>query len=324
MDEPSKIIDANFEGLEKWVADEFDREPGTYIKSPTLVLNPLPLETKFKIIDQDWTPLQTSGNQNDCMIHSLLMDSSLTFRQLDDESKNIMAHFFRNYPFLQIVSDYFQGNSELALIRNTITSNVFLKQEYLIAICNHCQFNILIFSAERRREDSAERRREDSAERRREENNPYYLCFENVLEDNIIEDKNAIVMYNDSGHFSAACNNVNFDLSFVNFFEVIEQIQNLYSSMKDHKPICEYKDGDIFYNKDEVDDGPQWVCTGRTFQNGHNNCISLKIQTNDGTLIYKEVPIRFFNKSQLEDGTIINIFDNVFFIILYIIFLKKL
>jgi len=88
---------------------------------------------------EDWDVLQTSGNANDCMIHSILTGCSSTFRKLNNNNKNTIASIFRREELVKIP----RINIDLLLGAN------FLTDIELVQIGNYYQFNILVFTPNR-------------------------------------------------------------------------------------------------------------------------------------------------------------------------------
>jgi hypothetical protein len=93
---------------------------------------------------QNYIVYKTSGNENDCMIHSLLIDLSPTFRKLgpdDDittskENRDTIARLFRTSVFANIPG----VNNARAL------GNGFLEDGDMLAFGNYYSINILVYN----------------------------------------------------------------------------------------------------------------------------------------------------------------------------------
>lgn len=91
----------SFHDIEKYVKDESIRlklNMGLEANNTTVntelssVDEPLPMKDE---VSNDYQIIQSSGNENDCLVHSLLTALSPTFRTLDVNGKNTIASNFR-------------------------------------------------------------------------------------------------------------------------------------------------------------------------------------------------------------------------------------
>lgn len=280
--------------IEDWVKEHSKKMPKTgklepYQYPPSSLPPPI----------QDWKIYATSGSSNDCMIHSLLIDCSPTFRILLDEDKNTLAREFRTGPFLQIVLKFYAddpskivtrgGVSDRPLVEpertlfltDLIRSTAFLREEFLEPISQRYNINILLRSLK-----------------------PGSLPFGLVPLEPVPANP-TIVMYNPSSvHFSAMSSNGN--IFILNTFEVVALKERMDdTTFTASNRICEYKEGEKFTvnrndfmveKPDSFQDTP--IADGTIVA----KCISVNIQNitpgaaNAGKLI-EGVPTSFFYRN---------------------------
>jgi hypothetical protein len=104
----------------------------------------------LNIFTGKWQIYQTSGNDNDCMIHSLLNDCSNTFRKLKEDDKNTVARYFRLNQFREIVKKGITLHVDKDKADKIINSENFLESGYLQYFCEHYKFYIIVFSGANR------------------------------------------------------------------------------------------------------------------------------------------------------------------------------
>jgi hypothetical protein len=104
----------------------------------------------LNIFTGKWQIYQTSGNDNDCMIHSLLNDCSNTFRKLKEDDKNTVARYFRLNKFREIVKKGITLPIDKDKADKIINSENFLESGYLQYFCEHYKFYIIVFSGANR------------------------------------------------------------------------------------------------------------------------------------------------------------------------------
>jgi hypothetical protein len=279
--------------IEDWVKDNSRGMPTTgglspYSNPPSSLPPPI----------NNWQIYATSGSSNDCMIHSLLIDCSPTFRTLLDDNKNTVARAFRTGPFLQIVLKYYNDNARKPVTRggendrplvepertrflqDLIESEDFLREEFLEPISQHYNFNILLRSLK-----------------------PDTFPFGLVPLEPVPTDP-TIVMYNPSSvHFSAmSSNRGNF---FLNTSEVVAlkaRMDEDAHSSEIRERNCEYNHGDAF-----LLNGITFIIdTPQSYQDTPDEdgsvvaqCVSVNIQNtnNTGTLI-TNVPTAFLYRNR--------------------------
>ena len=83
----------------------------------------------------NWEVIKTSGNINDCMVHTILTASSPIFRKLNAEDKNIVASAFRRTELTKI------PGINIGVLKN----NEFLRNEDLTLILQYYNISALIF-----------------------------------------------------------------------------------------------------------------------------------------------------------------------------------
>ena len=88
---------------------------------------------------RDWTILRASGDQNNCMIHSILTFTSPTFQGLSDISKNNVADLFRKGPFLDI-PNLTEAQKE------RVRTNVFLDDTDLLSFLHCYKINLMLIA----------------------------------------------------------------------------------------------------------------------------------------------------------------------------------
>ena len=88
------------------------------------------------LVDNNAIIIQTSGNSNDCLIHSILTCVSDVFSRLSINHKNVIAHFFRRYILPEI--SLFTDNEKQILI-----SEEFLEDNVLEKINEYYNINII-------------------------------------------------------------------------------------------------------------------------------------------------------------------------------------
>jgi len=88
---------------------------------------------------EGWNIYATSGNENDCMIHSLLIDTSTTFRRLQESERNRIANLYRRTVFSNIPG----------VDKRRALNSVFLEDPDLQAFGNYYSINILVYTPSR-------------------------------------------------------------------------------------------------------------------------------------------------------------------------------
>jgi hypothetical protein len=240
------------DGINKWIKNNLSGiKIGVNDKLTTFdPKNKLPEPIK------NWIIYNTSGNQNDCMIHALLIDCSEDFRKLESKDKDTVARKFREGPFLNEVLEYYTNKKPNESLTDTISSftdeekknkkdNLItkdtreeyidkiikgpyqLKQEFLKPICIKYKFNVLFYSNVK---------------------DTLNFEFEPSGEDFNTKVK-TIVIYNPSNvHFSAMsqANRTNFFIDTQTVFDLKTAIENSLSDPKnDVDKKCNFKLNDI-------------------------------------------------------------------------------
>ncbi len=143
----------SFDDIDKWVIQ--------FINTKKMTLQTVQLSQSSNSFSKDdlniftgkWVIYNTSGNENDCMIHSLLTDCSDTFRKLILNDKNIVAREFRLTVFKNIVLsriDPIGSSTEYTNAKNSIDSTGLLETFYLQYFCEECKFYIIIYGGSHR------------------------------------------------------------------------------------------------------------------------------------------------------------------------------
>jgi len=289
----------NFADIEKWVNEEFGKiSPAPVLNKINLQPHPEDKTIKPPVPLIDWKAYATSGDNNNCMIHAFLMDSSPTFRKLPIDVKNTIADTYRRTIFLNLVLTYYDtgpGNKlsvytdatpavlvtdhakRLETLRNLINSTQFLKQELLLPICIHYQFNVLFYSQ-----------------------NPRYPPFQTIPETDDAFNTSAptIVIYNPDGvHFSAMSNKDGH--FFIDTNIVLQLLQKIESERTLAMKSCQFENDSIIiingrtYTVDDI----------RSLVNGQSNvaqCYVVKLNTIDKpVLLYqiKSIPTHTSDKT---------------------------
>jgi hypothetical protein len=96
------------------------------------------------------TPLRrmrTSGNDNDCLVHALLISMSETFRKLDEPSKNTIAGLFRRTVLVELYDTLIKENptkEELKTMKNELLSESNLDLNIATQFAIKYNINILV------------------------------------------------------------------------------------------------------------------------------------------------------------------------------------
>jgi hypothetical protein len=90
--------------------------------------------------------MKTSGNQSDCLIHSILIDISEDFRRLTIEHRNVIAFFFRKIVFPLIPN--ITSNSKNRLLTNPtlINGDLYLELDELDQIAQYYGLNFMLIT----------------------------------------------------------------------------------------------------------------------------------------------------------------------------------
>jgi hypothetical protein len=108
------------------------------------------IESKLRHIFENVIKIKTSGNRNDCLIHSILTSISGMYRTLDELEKKIIASYFRRYIFSNLdridkavmESEELLTDTEAEIIANYYHLNIIIlvnssRDEHMI---NHFRF----------------------------------------------------------------------------------------------------------------------------------------------------------------------------------------
>lgn len=244
----------------------------------------------------EWQIYYTSANSNDCLIHSLLIDLSPTFRTLNQEKKNTIARQFREGPFLNDVVHYYtdtnpqqiltkalsqnahdarsaQPITETSARREYLTTNInsndFLKQEFLKPLCLKFRFNVLFYS-----------------------NKIGILPFDFEPNGDNLIDGPTIVMYNpDSTHFSAMSkkNGEEWNKFFLEPEDANKLKIKMIATVEEigtANPVCRfnYNDNDTIQNSVSSPQYNGWTVINRTFDNADPPiCYQLELENPEKT-----------------------------------------
>lgn len=131
MAQPAK---KNTDWIDWWVRQQVQQvDPPVPVPGPVLIKTYMTLTQPPQL--NEWKVCQTSGNANDCMIHSLLIELSSTFQRLPPEVRNDIARTYRTTEFATIPDvDKDRANSE-----------DFLEDRDLLAFGNYYNINILAY-----------------------------------------------------------------------------------------------------------------------------------------------------------------------------------
>jgi hypothetical protein len=93
--------------------------------------------------------MYSSGNNHDCLIHTIFTSILPNFRRLGQEEKDEFAHYFRRtiYPSMLVQLGLTSEKQDIASRR--IRSTAYLLDEDIQYICNFYKINILIFEDEK-------------------------------------------------------------------------------------------------------------------------------------------------------------------------------
>lgn len=121
-----------------WI-DWWVRQQVAQVAPPIPVPGPVLIQTYMTLTQPQeldgWKVCQTSGNANDCMIHSLLIELSSTFQRLPPEVRNDIARTYRTTEFATIPD----------VDRRRANSDAFLEDRDLLAFGNYYNINILTY-----------------------------------------------------------------------------------------------------------------------------------------------------------------------------------
>lgn len=130
MDQPAQNT---IQWIDWWVKKQLTRDEIPGPESLVQIQTYMTL-TQPEQLDK-WKVCQTSGNANDCMIHSLLIELSQTFQRLPPEVRDRIARTYRTTVFADIDYDN----------RDRAQSNKFLEDSDLVAFGNYYNINILAY-----------------------------------------------------------------------------------------------------------------------------------------------------------------------------------
>ena len=89
--------------------------------------------------------MQSSGNMNDCLIHSFLTAASFVFRKLDREHKNAVARYFRTNICSKIPTHGSLDNQTYIDIKNEFTTSNVLYSENMEILTSHFKIGCLLY-----------------------------------------------------------------------------------------------------------------------------------------------------------------------------------
>ena len=93
---------------------------------------------------ESWQPIATSGNNSDCLVHTILTQLSPHFRGLGESNKNAIATWFRTV-VLTTLPDIMRNDASMNRLR---TPGVFLENFEIRAISDYWCINFLVLAIE--------------------------------------------------------------------------------------------------------------------------------------------------------------------------------
>jgi hypothetical protein len=88
--------------------------------------------------------MKTSGNQSDCLIHSILIDISEDFRRLSAKHRNVIAFFFRKIVFSLIPNLDDESKNRLLTDPTIIKADLYLERDDLKNIAVFYNLNFMV------------------------------------------------------------------------------------------------------------------------------------------------------------------------------------
>jgi len=104
---------------------------------------------KFKTEDNDYYIMESSGNENDCLIHTFLTSTCENFRKLEKKDKNHAANFFRRTIFPLILEKTDTKENEKARDIKRAKGNGLLEDIDINYISKFYKFNYVMFEDEK-------------------------------------------------------------------------------------------------------------------------------------------------------------------------------
>ena len=104
---------------------------------------------KFKTEDKDYYIMESSGNENDCLIHTFLTSTCENFRKLEKKDKNHAANFFRRTIFPLILEKTDTKENEKARDIKRAKGNGLLEDIDINYISKFYKFNYVMFEDEK-------------------------------------------------------------------------------------------------------------------------------------------------------------------------------
>ena len=90
--------------------------------------------------------MKTSGNQSDCLIHSILINISENFRKLEENERNTIAFFFRKVIFPLLPGMVDENKARLLVDPTTSQNNLELETPEFVIIAMHFKLNFMMIS----------------------------------------------------------------------------------------------------------------------------------------------------------------------------------
>ena len=152
-DEDEQLIQAfSYDAIERWVsvkANSMERREGATRTVKQLQSDQLPKESKD--LFAGFERMVSSGNQNDCLIHSLLTSLSPTFRTLEKADKDSIASNFRREVLWSLLNKekedlpyrFTKKQMEEMLVETKSTG--FLSDLHLRYLVNKYTFNVFFY-----------------------------------------------------------------------------------------------------------------------------------------------------------------------------------
>jgi len=200
---------------------------------------------------KNWQPIITSGNNSDCLIHTILTQVSPEFRKLYNDKKNDTATWFRNTELVKLPA--VQSNPE-AIARIT-TAGEFLDDDEIRTISNYWCINFLAFKIQNNTIN-------------RESCVPFLINTDQPV---------YIIVNNGSLHFQPLRSPTGeYTLKWEDANNAVKELH------LNADNICEFDDGDIVKYKDNRDNGKEHKVSHRRF-NEKQECIALVLDDKPDT-----------------------------------------
>ena len=106
------------------------------------LLEPLKSDSRFTNAFR----MKTSGNQSDCLIHSILINISENFRKLEENNRNTIAFFFRKVIFPLLPGMVDENKERLLVDPTTSQINLELETPEFVIIAMHFKLNFMMIS----------------------------------------------------------------------------------------------------------------------------------------------------------------------------------